>query len=82
MDVEEIKREIHKYVDIADEHFLRIVHGLMENEQIKTAADTFSAATEEAVKKAKETLSTVKDGLNKNLKDLEDKFETWKKQQH
>ncbi len=81
MNIEDIKKEIHKYVDIADEHFLKIVHGLIENEQIKNAADNFSSVTEEAVKKAKETLSSVKDGLSKNLKDFEDKFESWKKQQ-
>lgn len=36
---------------------------------------------EEMVNKAKETLSTVKEGLTKNLQDIEDRFNTWKKQQ-
>ena len=81
MDIEDIKKEIHKYVDIADEHFLRLVHRLVENEQIKEAANAFSSTTDEVVKKAKETLSTVKEGLSKNLQEFEEKFESWKKQQ-
>jgi len=81
MDTEEIKKKIHEYVDIADEHFLRLVHGLIENEQFKSASDSFSAATEDVVNKAKETLSTVREGLAKNLKDLEDNFNAWNKKQ-
>lgn len=81
MDVEEIKKKIHEYVDIADEHFLRLVHGLVENEQIKSATDSFSSVTEEVVNKTKETLSTIKEGLAKNLQEFEDKFNAWNKKQ-
>lgn len=82
MGIPEIKKEIHDYIDHADDRFLRLVYSMVENEQIESGSDFFSSTSEDIVKRAEASLSSVEKGRTRNIKGFKKDVGSWKKQQH
>jgi hypothetical protein len=81
MGTADIKREIHNYIDKADDRFLRLVYSMVENEQIEAGTNLFSSSTEEMVKRAKASMSSVSEGRTRDIKAFKKEVDKWKKGQ-
>ena len=81
MKTTEIRKEIHDYIDRADERFLRLVYSMVENEQIETGSNLFSIKTQDMVKRANASLLSVAAGKTRNIKVFKKEVDNWKKQQ-
>lgn len=81
MGTTEIRKEIHDYIDHADDRFLRLVYSMVENEQIEAGSNLFSTTKEDMVKRAKASLRSVAEGRTRNIKAFKKEVDTWKKQQ-
>jgi hypothetical protein len=81
MGIAEIRKEIHDYIDHADDRFLRLVYSMVENEQIEAGTNLFSATTEDMVKRAKASMLSVTEGRTRNIEAFKKEVGTWKEQQ-
>jgi hypothetical protein len=81
MGTTDLRKEIHDYIDHADDRFLRLVYSMVENEQIEAGSNLFSTPTEEMEKRAKASLQSVAEGRTRNIKEFKKEVDTWKKQQ-
>lgn len=81
MQTADIRKEIHNYIDQADDRFLRLVYSMVENEQIEAGSNIFSKSTEEMVKRSKASMLSVTEGRTRNIKAFKKEVDTWKKQQ-
>jgi hypothetical protein len=81
MGISEIKKEIHDYIDHADDRFLRLVYSMVESEQIEAGSDFFSSTSEDMVKRAEASLTSVTEGRTRNIKGFKKDVDSWKKQQ-
>jgi len=77
----DIRKEIHDYIDHADDRFLRLVYSMVENEQIEAGSNLFSATADDMKKRAKASLLSVAEGRTRNIKAFKKEVDTWKKQQ-
>jgi hypothetical protein len=80
MGTSDIRKEIHEYIDHADDRFLRLVYSMVENEQIEAGSNLFSTTTEDMAKRAKTSLQSVVEGRTRNIKLFKKEVESWKKQ--
>ncbi len=80
MGITDIKKEIHDYIDHADDRFLRLVYSMVENEQIEAGVNLFSTTEEDMIKRAKASLSSVSEGRTRNIKAFKKEVDSWKKQ--
>ena len=80
MGTADIRKEIHDYIDHADDRFLRLVYSMVENEQIEAGINLFSTSTEDMKKRAKASLLSVAEGRTRNIKAFKKEVDTWKKQ--
>ena len=81
MGIPDIKKEIHDYIDHADDRFLRLVYSMVENEQIEAGVNLFADTTEDMIERAKASLSSVSEGRTRNIKAFKKEIDSWKKQQ-
>lgn len=81
MGITDIRNEIHKYIDHADDRFLRLVYSMVENEQIEKGDHLFSNSTEDMIKRTNASMLSVTKGRTRNIKAFKKEVETWKKQQ-
>lgn len=81
METADIRREIHNYIDKADDRFLRLVFSMVENEQIEAGTNLFSSSTEEMVKRAQASMSSVSEGRTRDIKAFKKEVDKWKKGQ-
>jgi hypothetical protein len=81
MGTTDIRKEIHDYIDHADDRFLRLVYSMVENEQIEAGSNLFSTTAEDMTKRAKAALLSVAEGRTRNIKAFKNDVDTWKKQQ-
>lgn len=77
----DIRKEIHEYIDRADERFLRLVYSMVETEKKEAGPDLFSATDEDMIKRAEASLSSITEGKTRDIKVFRKAVETWKKQQ-
>ncbi|HAH25152.1 MAG TPA: hypothetical protein DCL77_15575 [Prolixibacteraceae bacterium] len=82
MGTSEIRKEIHDYIDHADDRFLRLVYSMVENEQIEAGSNLFSTKPEDMVTRAKASLLSVTEGRTRNIKSFKKEVDSWKKQQN
>jgi len=80
MGIPDIKKEIHDYIDHADDRFLRFVYSMVENEQIEAGSNFFSGTSDEMIKRAGASLSSITEGRTRNIKGFKKDIESWKKQ--
>lgn len=76
-----MRKEIHDYIDHADDRFLRLVYSMVENEQIEAGVILFSATPIDMVERAKDSLLSVAEHRTRNIKAFKKEVDTWKKQQ-
>ncbi len=77
----DIRKEIHEYIDRADERFLRLVHSMMKSEKKETGSDFFSTTDEDMIKRAEASLSSIAEGKTTDIKAFKKAVDSWKKQQ-
>ncbi|MCE5223198.1 hypothetical protein LLG10_03290 [bacterium] len=77
----DIRKEIHEYIDRADERFLRLVHSMMKSEKKETGSDLFSTTDEDMIKRAEASLSSIAEGKTRDIKAFKKAVDSWKKQQ-
>ena len=80
MRTSEIRKEIHEFIDHADDRFLRLVYSMVENEQIEAGSNLFSTTTDDMMKRAKASLRSVAEGRTKSIKSFQKEVDSWKKQ--
>jgi len=77
----DIRKEIHEYIDRADDRFLRLIYSMVENEKIEAGSDLFSSTDEDMLKRAEASLSSIAEGKTRNIKVFKKAVDTWKEQQ-
>lgn len=80
MGTTQIRKEIHDYIDHADDRFLRFVYSMVENEQIESGSNLFSASPRNIVERAKASLLSIAEGRTRNIDSFKHEVDTWKKQ--
>jgi hypothetical protein len=82
MGTAEIRKEIHNYIDYADDRFLRLVYSMVENEQIEAGSTLFSSNKDDMIERAKASMLSVEEGKTRKISAFKNDVNTWKKQQH
>jgi hypothetical protein len=76
----DMRKEIHDYIDHADDRFLRLVYSMVENEQIEAGNNLFSTTSDDMVKRTKASMLAVKEGRTRDIKAFKKEVDSWKKQ--
>lgn len=76
MNTQQIKEEIHSFINYADERFLRLVHSMVESERNETAF--FNTNSNEMIERAEASLKSVETGDSRSIHDFKKDVESWK----
>jgi hypothetical protein len=71
-----IKQKIHEFIDHADERFLRLVHSMVESEEVEKGL--FSTSDDEMIERAKESLKSIESGNTRNIQAFKKDVDSWK----
>jgi hypothetical protein len=81
MGISDIKKEIHDYIDHADDRFLRLIYSMVEHEQIEAGTNFFSNSADEMEKRNKASLKSITEGKTRKIKDFKKDVDSWKQHQ-
>ncbi|MFW6351722.1 MAG: hypothetical protein ACOC2E_05000 [Bacteroidota bacterium] len=68
MDSQQIKEEIHNFINHADERFLRLVYSMIESE--RSEKDFYKTTDDEMMARAKKSLQSVEEGNTRSIHEL------------
>lgn len=72
---EGLKKEIHEYVDKADDRFLRLVHGMIQAEK----RSSLNSARNEMVGRAEQSEKDIEEGRTISAHQFHNEYEEWKR---
>ena len=81
MGIPEMKKEIHDFIDHADERFLRLVYSMVENEQLEAGNNLFSTNNDDLITRAEKSLESISKGRVRDIRLFQKDVESWKKNQ-
>jgi hypothetical protein len=76
MEANQVKQEIHDFINHADERFLRLVYSMIESE--KAENNFFSSSVDTMITRAKQSLKSVENGNTRNILEFKKDVESWK----
>ena len=79
MKANQIKQEIHDYINYADERFLRLIYSMVESE--KTEKSFFDTTNESMTERAKKSLKSVENGHTRSIHEFKKDIKSWKENQ-
>ncbi len=79
MKVSTIRKEIHEYVDKADDRFLALVHSMVQVEK-KSKDQPREALKKEMISRAEQSGQEIAEGKTISAKQFNADFQTWKKE--
>ncbi len=77
MNAQQIKEEIHDFINQADERFLRLVYSMIESE--RTESGFFNRTNDEILERAKQSLLSIEEGKTRSIHEFQKDIESWKK---
>ena len=75
-EVNQIKQEIHDFINHADERFLRLIHSMIESEKAKNSF--FDTSIDDMTERAKQSLKSVESGKTRSIYEFKKDVESWK----
>ena len=74
-----VRKEIHEYVDKADERFLALVHSMVQAEK-KEESKSENLLKKEMIRRAKKSEQEIAEGKTISAKQFNAEFQQWKKE--